>query len=92
MKKTILVTSRAGVINFSIIQYFYQKNYNVIKAMKKKILNQEAKIELLKKKKPLLQSVKKNEVASLIYYLSSSCKPNNRLKYTHRRRMDLSIK
>ena len=50
MKKTILVTSRAGVINFSIIQYFYQKNYNVIKTMKKKILNQEAKIELLKKK------------------------------------------
>ena len=71
MKKTILVTSRAGIINFSIIQYFYQKNYNVIKAMKKKILNQEAKIELLKKKKPSLQSVKKNEAASLIYYLSS---------------------
>ncbi len=30
MKKTILVTGGAGIIGFSIIQYFYQKNYNVI--------------------------------------------------------------
>jgi 3-hydroxybutyrate dehydrogenase len=30
MKKTILVTGGAGVIGFSIIQYFYKKNYNVI--------------------------------------------------------------
>ena len=70
MKKTILVTGGAGVINFSIIQYFYQKNYNIIKAMKKKILNQEAKIELLKEKQPSLKFVNKNDVASLVYYLS----------------------
>jgi 3-hydroxybutyrate dehydrogenase len=40
MKKTILVTGGAGVIGFSIIQYFYQKNYNVVIAglsSKKKI-------------------------------------------------------
>ena len=30
MKKTILVTGGAGVIGFSIIQYFYKKNYNVV--------------------------------------------------------------
>ena len=30
MKKTILVTGGTGVIGFSIVQYFYQKNYNVI--------------------------------------------------------------
>lgn len=30
MKKTILVTGGAGIIGFSIIQYFYQNNYNVI--------------------------------------------------------------
>ena len=30
MKKTILVTNDADIIEFSIIQYFYQKNYNVI--------------------------------------------------------------
>ena len=41
MKKTILVTGGAGIIGFSIIQYFYQKNYNVIIAglcNKKKII------------------------------------------------------
>ena len=32
MKKTILVTGGAGVIGLSIVQYFYQKNYNVIVA------------------------------------------------------------
>jgi len=30
MNKTILVTGGGGEIGFSIIQYFYQKNYNVI--------------------------------------------------------------
>jgi len=40
-------------------------------AKKKKISNQEAKIELLKEKQPSLQFVKKKDVASLIYYLSS---------------------
>jgi 3-hydroxybutyrate dehydrogenase len=30
MKKTILVTGGAGIIGFSIIQYFYQNNYNVV--------------------------------------------------------------
>jgi|TARA_B110000971_G_scaffold134394_1_gene137530 3-hydroxybutyrate dehydrogenase len=30
MKKTILVTGGAGVIGFSIIQYFYKKKYNVV--------------------------------------------------------------
>jgi len=40
-------------------------------AKKKKISNQKAEIELLKEKQPSLQFVKKNDVASLIYYLSS---------------------
>jgi hypothetical protein len=30
MKKTILVTNDADIIEFSIIQYFYQKNYKVL--------------------------------------------------------------
>ena len=30
MKKTILVTDGTSVNEFSIIQYFYQKNYNII--------------------------------------------------------------
>ena len=30
MKKTILVTGGTGIIGFSIIQYFYEKNYNVV--------------------------------------------------------------
>ena len=29
MKKTILLTNDADIIEFSIIQYFYQKNYEV---------------------------------------------------------------
>ena len=40
-------------------------------AKKKKISNQKAEVELLKEKQPSLQFVKKDDVASLIYYLSS---------------------
>ena len=40
-------------------------------AKKNKISNQKAEVELLKEKQPSLQFVKKNDVASLIYYLSS---------------------
>ena len=40
-------------------------------AKKKKISNRKAKFELLKEKQPSLQFVDKNDLASLIYYLSS---------------------
>mgnify|MGYP006102333789 FL=1 len=40
-------------------------------AKKKKTTNQKAKVELLQEKQPSLQFIKKNDVASLIYYLSS---------------------
>ena len=54
MKKTILVTGGAGVIGLSIIQYFYQENYNVIIAglSSKKNINQVKKS--LDKKRPIL--------------------------------------
>jgi len=57
MKKTILVTGGAGVIGLSIIQYFYQKNHNVIIAglSSKKKVNQIKKS--LNKKKSLLFNV-----------------------------------
>ena len=63
MNKTILVTGGGGEIGFSIIQYFYQKNFNVIiaglinskniKQIKKKIDPKKSLIfnlELTKKK------------------------------------------
>jgi 3-hydroxybutyrate dehydrogenase len=52
MNKTILVTGGGGEIGFSIVQYFYQKNYNVIiaglthskniKQIKKKISSKQS--------------------------------------------------
>ena len=30
MNKTILVTGGSGIIGFSIVKYFYEKNYNVV--------------------------------------------------------------
>lgn len=40
-------------------------------AKKKKISNQKAEIELLKEKQPSLEFVKKEDIANMIYFLSS---------------------
>ena len=69
MKKTILVTGGAGVIGLSIIQYFYQENYNVIIAglSSKKNINQVKKS--LDKKRSLffnIELTRSNNIKKII--------------------------
>jgi len=55
MNKTILVTGGSGIIGFSIVKYFYEKNYNVV------IVGLESKKKISKIKKIL------NPIKSLIF-------------------------
>ena len=55
MNKTILVTGGSGIIGFSIVKYFYKKNYNVV------IVGLESKKKISKIKKIL------NPIKSLIF-------------------------
>ena len=55
MNKTILVTGGSGIIGFSIVKYFYEKNYNVV------IVGLESKKKISKIKKIL------NQIKSLIF-------------------------
>jgi len=74
-KVTALETAKENITCNSVCPGFVlteliQDQIDLI-AKKKKISNQKAEVELLKEKQPSLQFVKKNDVASLIYYLSS---------------------
>ena len=74
-KVTALETAKENITCNSVCPGFVlteliQDQIDLI-AKKKKISNQKAEVELLKEKQPSLQFVKKDDVASLIYYLSS---------------------
>mgnify|MGYP006101170057 CR=1 FL=1 len=74
MKKTILVTGGAGVIGLSIIQYFYQENYNVIIAglSSKKNINQVKKS--LDKKRSLFFNIELTRSSNIKKIIKDSVK------------------
>ena len=74
-KVTALETAKENITCNSVCPGFVlteliQEQIDLI-AKKKKISNQKAEVELLKEKQPSLQFIKKDDIASLIYYLSS---------------------
>ena len=74
-KVTALETAKENITCNSVCPGFVltgliQDQIDLI-AKKKKFSHQRARVELLKEKQPSLQFIKKNDVASLIYYLSS---------------------
>ena len=74
-KVTALETAKENITCNSVCPGFVlteliQDQIDLI-AKKKKISIQKAEVELLKEKQPSLQFVQKNDIASLIYYLSS---------------------
>ena len=70
--KIIKNTPIAGII--VLIEFFvnlFCTRKIIVIAKKKKISNQKAEVELLKEKQPSLLFIQKNDVASLVYYLST---------------------
>jgi 3-hydroxybutyrate dehydrogenase len=74
MNKTILVTGGAGIIGFSFVQYFYQKNYNVIIAdlSNKKKINKTKKN--LDKKRSLFFNIELTRSSNIKKIIKDSVK------------------